>query len=592
MKKLIAVTLCLLMVVAVLAGCKGESGKTSTAAQDLTVCTGPDPETIDPALNSAVDGSIMITNCFSGLYGYVAGDDGKPVIAADCAEEVVTPTEIEGGKYQYVITLKEGLKWSDGVEMKASDFIYGWNRAVDPATGADYQYIFDVIDGYSDSTPALNIFADDAARTITIVTTAYCAYFDQLLAFPTYMPIRKDVIDQYGDTWATSPTSYITNGAFKMSDWVVGDKIVFVKNENYWNKDSVKLDSLTFALSDDDDSIFANYSNGTYMLTTNVAVTQIPILKADETRYNVDFFLGDYIGTYYLEFNVNVSFKPGQTVATDDASSWDGWTEAQNSEVRHALGLLIDRNYIVEEVTGGGQQPAYGFVPAGMDDGTGTDFRSKAAKWWSVEKADYDANVAEAIEILKQWYTYDETTKAFTDFPTFQYSFNTSSGNEAIAVAIQDMWSAYGINVTYDQMTWATLLPVLDAGDFTMSRLGWIADYNDPINFLEIFLSSGGNNHPRLGKDADAHSGEAVFGANNDQSWKADYDALIAAIKSESDMAARAELMYQAEAMVQTSYAALPLYYYTNPYLCSTKLIDYLYSPLGWISFKEAYIAE
>ena len=195
-----------------------------TGLADITVNFSSDPETMDPALNSSVDGAVMLTNSFAGLYGY----DTNMNIIPECAEEVVAPTALDGGKYQYVIKLKDGLKWSDGVDMKASDFEYAWKRAADPATAADYQYMFDVIDGYSDDeTCNLNVTADDAAGTITIVTSAYCAYFDQLMAFPTYFPVRKDVVEN--DSWATSASTYVSNGPFRMKDWTVGSEIVFEK---------------------------------------------------------------------------------------------------------------------------------------------------------------------------------------------------------------------------------------------------------------------------------------------------------------------------------------------------------------------------
>ena len=462
---------------------------------DITVNFSSDPETMDPALNSSVDGAVMLTNSFSGLYGY----DKDLNIIPECAEEVVAPTAIEDGKYQYVIKLKDGLVWSDGVPMKASDFEFAWKRAADPATAADYQYMFDVIDGYSDDeTCNLNVTADDEAGTITIVTSAYCAYFDQLMAFPTYFPVREDVVAD--DSWATSAATYVSNGPFKMKDWTVGSEIVFEKNPNYWDAANVKLNSIKFFLSNDDDAIYANFTNGTIQYTTTVPVSQIPVLKADPTRMNVDFFIGDYIGTYFLEVNVNQSFKPGLLTTGDTAEDWADWTPAQNAEVRHALALLIDRNYIVEQVTAGGQLPAYGFVPAGMDDGTGAEFRKEADPWWSVDAADYEANVAEAVEILKKYYTFDEATGKFTDFPKFEYSANPTSGNLAICAAIQDMWDDYGIEVEVDQRDWAVIQTALTAGDFTLSRLGWIADYNDPVNFLEIFVSASGNNHPHLGK--------------------------------------------------------------------------------------------
>lgn len=588
MKRTLALFLAIIMLVTCFAACGGNNK--SSGGQNLMVCCGPDPETIDPARNSSVDGAIMLSNAFSGLYQWHENEDGTQTVIADCAEEVVAPTETADGKYQYVITLKEGLRWSDGVELKASDFVYAWNRACDPATMADYQYIFDVIDGYDAENPALNIAADDEARTITIVTAALCPYFDQLLAFPTYMPVRKDIVEADPDGWALNPETYVSNGAFKMSEWIAGDKIVFVRNENYWDAENVKLESLTFALSDDDDAIFANYENGTYQYTTTVPISQIAVLKNDAERMNVDFFIGDYSGTYYLEFNVEVSFKPGLETASTDSSAWEGWTPEQNAEVRRALALLIDRNYIVDEITQAGEEPAEGFVP-GMDDGTGKIFREEAEPWWSADAADLEANRAEAVDILKKYYDYDEATGTFTNFPVFQYSINPTSGNKAMCAAIQDMWDDYGINTEIDQRDWSVIQTALTAGDFTMSRLGWIADYVDPITFLEIFVSASGNNHPRLGKDGTVGSA-AVYGPNGDQTWGDAYETLITRIKTSGDLEERAQLMYQAEAVLQDTYVVCPIYHYTNPYLCKPEVQGYLYSPLGFVYFRNAYIAD
>ena len=614
MKKILALSLALLMCVTLLAGCGSNAAETpstpTTPAQptpatpaapstpsapapaesggDLMVCFASDPETLDPARNSSVDGATMLENCFSGLYAYDVGPDGSLILVPDCAEAIVEPVEIAGGKYQYVVTLKPGLKWSDGQELKASDFIYSWNRAVDPATLADYQYIFDVIDGYDDEHPNLNISCDDNARTITIATSAYCAYFNQLLAFPTYFPVRKDIVEANPEAWATNVNTFITNGAFKMSDWIVGSSIKFVPNENYWNAGEVKLDSLTFALSDDSDAIFANFENGTYQAIRNVPPSQIPMLK--ETRLDYDFIIGDYIGTYFLQFNVESSFKPGLTTVGKTAADWSGWTPEQNAQVRKALSLFIDRNYIVDEVTMSGQMPAFGFVPKGMDDGTGTEFRAKAEPWWKVGYNDYDANCNEAVEILRQWYDYNEATGKFTNFPVFEYSINPTAGNLAICAAIQDMWNDYGISTTVDQRAWNVIQTALTEGDFTMSRLGWIADFNDPVNFLEIYLSVSGNNHPRLGK-AGPVGGGAYYGAGKNAVWSEAFDALITQIKTTSNLADRAKVMYTAETVLRDVYAVLPIYYYTDPYMASPDLHNFIHSPLGFIIFRYAYLS-
>ncbi len=586
MKKKLCLLLTVLFIVTALAGCGTANPQTSASTKNLTICVGPDPKTIDPGLNASVDGSIYLGNAFSGLYGYANDKDGKLIIVADCADKIVEPTAIADGKFQYVFTLKSGLKWSDGQELKASDFVYAWKRVADPATKSDYQYIMDVIDGYDSAKPNLNVKADDAARTITVVTNTKTPYFNQLMAFPEYFPVRKDVVDKSGEAWATKAETFISNGAFRMKSWAVGDKIVFEKNPNYWDASNIKLDTLTCALSEDDDAKFANFTNGTFQYMTGILQSQIPILKNDPKRMNVDFFIGDYIGTYWIEFNVNQSFKPGLTSPSDSKTAWSNWTEAQNEDVRHALSLLIDRNHIVEQVTRGGQKPAYGLVPAKADDGTGTEFRAKATKWWSVDAKDKAANTQEALTLLKKYYAFDTATGKFTNFPAFMVTMNPTSGNVAILTSVKDMWGQYGITATIDQRTWSVAQTDLTNGKFTASRLGWIADYNDPINFLEIYVSDSGNNHPGLGKSGIIGSG-ANFGANNDKKWSV-YEDLVKQIKTTADPAARAALMYQAEDMMKETYTILPIYYYTNPYMKSTKLKNFVYTPLGVVLFKNA----
>src|SRR5690554_3584330 len=179
MKHIFKKTFALIMFLATLfflSACGGKKG-------ELVVCVGPNPDTVDPALNSAVDGATMIIHAFSGLVGYQLVDD-KLELVPDCATSLPEPTELEDGKVEYVFTLKDGLKWSDGSDLTAEDFVYSWKRAADPDTGADYAYMFDVIDGFEEND--LNVTASEDGKQLTVVLKNDVPYFHELCAFPTY----------------------------------------------------------------------------------------------------------------------------------------------------------------------------------------------------------------------------------------------------------------------------------------------------------------------------------------------------------------------------------------------------------------------
>ena len=286
MKKIIALVLALGMVFS-LAACGGDKGE----AKALSVCLASEPDTIDPALNSAVDGATLIIHAFSGLAGYRQNDKGELELYADCAKELVEPTVGEDGKCTYVYELKDGLKWSDGSDLTAQDFVYAWNRAASAALGADYGYMFEVVDGYDkisamkevkdangnvvkdeEGNPKmepefpdakLNISASDDGKTLTVVTTGKIPYWNELLAFPTYMPVKSDVVKD--ESWATKPDTYIGNGPYVLSEWEHNSKIVYKKNENYHNADAVTMDSIVFYLSDDANNMLANFKKGDWL---------------------------------------------------------------------------------------------------------------------------------------------------------------------------------------------------------------------------------------------------------------------------------------------------------------------------------------
>ena len=192
----------------------------------------------------------------------------------------------------YTFTLREGLKWSDGSDFFASDVVKSWNRAADVNLGADYGFLFDVIDGYG--TESLNVVADDAARTVTVTLKAPCAYFLELCGFTTFCPVKVEVADNEG-AWATKPETFIGTGPFKMVSYKVDDVIEYVKNENYWNAENVKLGGINAYLSEDSVAILAAYEADAVSFIQTMDPAEFERLNA---TYPGELQIKEQIGTY------------------------------------------------------------------------------------------------------------------------------------------------------------------------------------------------------------------------------------------------------------------------------------------------------
>ena len=272
MKKIVALVLALMMALSCMVMASAEA-KTS-----ISVCLSSEPDTLDPALNSAVDGATMIAHLFAGLANWAQDEKGALVIVPECATELPAPVANEDGTVTYTYTLKDGLTWSDGKALTAGDFEFAWKRAASEALGADYGYMFEVVKGYP------NDLAVDAIDDKTLVVTLNnaVAYWNELLAFPTYLPVREDVVAN--EAWATEPATYISNGAYTMSAWAHSSIITLTKNPNYWNAANVTMDEIKCYLSDDANNMLANFEKKDWQLIDDVPTAEIPNLKELPTR--------------------------------------------------------------------------------------------------------------------------------------------------------------------------------------------------------------------------------------------------------------------------------------------------------------------
>lgn len=274
-------------------------GKTDS----LPVCLASEPDTIDPALNSAVDGATMLVHLFAGLAKWEQAADGTLSVVADCATELPEGKVNDDGTVTYTYTLKDGLKWSDGKDMTAKDFEFAWKRAASAELGADYGYMFEVVKGYgTENKDDLAVKAVDD-KTLEVTLNNAVAYWNELLAFPTYFPVREDVVSN--EAWATDPSTYVCNGAYTISAWEHDQVITMTKNENYHGE--VTMNEIKFYLSDDANNMLTNFKNGDWALIDDVPTNEIATLK---TEYPEEFVIAGQIGTYYVCWNVNENLLP------------------------------------------------------------------------------------------------------------------------------------------------------------------------------------------------------------------------------------------------------------------------------------------
>jgi len=583
MKKFLSLMLVVVMLVCFTA-CGDNKDDDKETVKSLAVCLASEPDTLDPALNSAVDGATMIAHLFSGLAKWAQKEDGTLEIVADAAKELVEGVVNEDGTVTYTYTLRDGLKWSDGKDLTAKDFEYSWKRAASADLGADYGYMFEVVDGYG---AELNVKATDD-KTLVVTLANSVAYWNELLAFPTYFPVREDVVADEG--WATEAATYVCNGPYVISSWEHDSVITLKKNDNYIDKADVTMETLEFYLSDDANNMLSNFKNGDWLLIDDVPTNEIANLK---TQYPDEFVVSGQIGTYYVCWNVNENILPADSTKTGAEA------EKAKAEIRNAIGLLFDRNHIVEAIAQGGQVPASSFVAMGMTEEDGSEFYKNAGSsdkfdgYYDVSKDAMQSNFDEAIATLQKYYKYDDATKKFTNVPSLTYLYNEGEGHKAIGEYLQGALAAVGITMNLETQEWNTFLNTRKNGDYSIARNGWLADYNDPICFLDMWTSISGNNDVQFGKGA--HKDLAMFNLDltsfgydvkvENGTWAETYDVLISTIKGCSDAAKRYDMMHVAEDMLMESGCIVPLYFYTDLYMIDSSIEGFYSNPLGYKYF-------
>ena len=527
------------------------TGSINTAG--FTVQYGSNPETLDPALNSAVDGGNTVITVFETLLIINENNEAVPGQAESW-------TTSEDG-LTWTFTMRDGLKWSDGSELNAKDFEYSFKRMANPDTAAPYaETCLGMIDGFeeaagfpdADGNPtvepnldALNVKASDDGKTLTIVLGYPCSYFDKIAAFAAMSPVQKATVEANGDAWCTSPDTYVCNGPYMITEWTPSERIVLTKNPNYvggWDNSKIVSDSITLLLLEDSSASFAAYNSGEAVLIKDVPTDEIPSLtKAEDGG---DFYVDTILGTYYVSLNLKRdAFK--------------------DAKVRKALSLAIDRDYVANTIMQGTYSTADSIVGPGIVDEKGNFHDNGNAPYIS---ADYEANLAEAKKLLAEaGYPNGE------GYPTIEYSCNDAGYHVPLAEYLQQAWGDLGITLTISKMEWSSFTAARRAGEYDVARNGWVMDYNDPSNMLDLFCSGNGNNDGKYSNP--------------------EFDAAIEASRV-ADVSEHFAQLHKAEDILMEDTGCLPIAYYNDYWLQSPSLKGIWHNPYGYWYFQYGYIEE
>ena len=528
---------------------------TGTSANGFTVQLGSNPETLDPALNSAIDASNTLITVFEPL---LLIDENNEVIPG----QADLPEVSEDG-LTWTFTMKDGLKWSDGSDLTAKDFEYSFKRLAAPDTAAPYaETVVGMIDGYEDAVgnpdavgnmttepdfDALNVVASEDGKTLTVTLSYPCAYFDKLAAFAAMSPVQQATVEANGDAWCTQPDTYVCNGPYMITDWVPSERIVLSKNPNYvggWDSSKIVSDTITLLLLEDSSAAYAAYNSGEAQLIKDVPTDEIPSLtKAEDGG---DFYVDTILGTYYLSLN-------------------DQKEPFNDVNVRKALSLAIDRDYVANTIMQGTYTPAYNLVGPGIVDENGM-FYDNANGGKTYISEDYEANLEAAKQALA-----DAGYPNGEGFPTLTLSYYDNDTVKKVVEAMAEMLkNNLNINVEVSSNEWSIFYDDVQKGNYQVAAMGWSADYVNPMSFLPLCKTGDSSNN--------------LFYSN------ADYDALVDQVKAENDPAKAAELTLQADAIVSNDYAVLPLYYKSNNYLMHDNISGFYMTSSSNLFFKNVKV--
>ena len=510
-----------------------ETGDDLADEQVLSVNIKTEPPSLHPGTSSDTTSSAVLDQVFEGLTR--VNQDGEP------EEAMAESIEVSDDGLVYTFKIREDANWTNGDPVTAGDFEYAWKWVLDPDNAdTDYAYQLYPIKGAEDakenggSLDDVGITVEDD-KTLVVELEQPTDYFLELTAFHTYYPINENVVEG-NDKWALDAgDDYVSNGPFKLVSWDHKDKIVIEKNEGYWDAETVKLETINMHMIDDEATALQMYENGDLDWIGD-PIDKIPLAAIPTMEESGELHIADRAGVYYY------------TVNNDEEIF-------SNVNIRKALALSINRQAIIDNVSKGEQKPAMALVPPSMFEENETGYFE-------------DNDVETAKEHLEKG--LDEL--GLDELPKVKLSYNTDEEHAAIAQAVQDMWKKnLEIDVELNNEEWNVYLDNLGEGNYQLGRIGWIADFNDAINFLEIFETVGGNNYTNWENE--------------------EFQDLLKQSRAELDSDKRQEILKEAEELFIEEMPMVPVYFYTHVYAYKDHVKGIEVAPVGSFNLKWGYIA-
>ena len=487
-------------------------------------------DTIDPQLVTGTTGIQVDAAIMEGLTKF--GEKQGEIVPGVAEKWDVTE---DGMKWTFY--LRKDAKWSNGEPVTAHDFWYGMKRGLEPATGAKYGYLLWYIkNGEKYTNEEIKDFSQVGIKviddyTLEIVLGTPCTFFDQLMGFPTSFPVNQKFYEKIegDDNYFLDKDYILYNGPWIINEWIPGEggKIDFKKNPYYWNKENIEIENLEFVLVPDFNTASNMYKTGAIDVT-QITVDQLALFKGKKDLHYINAG-----GVWYLEFCVHNKYFA-------------------NKKIRQAFAMAVNRDILCDEIKQDGSKPAYAFIPPGTKGPNGKGF-----------EATYDRNFFEMdIEKAKKLLAEGLKEIGETGPITVKLLYNPSGPNQKNSVFIQqELYKNLGVDVVLEPATFSVRLQKMAQHDFDFYLGGWGPDYDDPMTYMDMYLSGGGNNHP---------------------DWRnEDYDKLIELAQNSSDDKERMEHLYKAEQLLMEEMPVAPLWFTYRMYIVKPELKDVVFRMTG-----------